>query len=140
MNAAKPLKVLVADDDPLFAEIVTILLAAEERIDVVGDAADGKEAVELAASLLPDVVLMDLSMPVMDGIEATRTISSSLPSVRVVVLTGSASLADVDSARAAGAVAYVTKDRIDRVADSILSVESTVARMSDRGTPTVCRQ
>ena len=109
---AKPLRVLIADDHRLFAEALEAILATDDRIEVVGQAGDGSEAVELARRLGPDVVLMDVSMPVLDGFEATREIRATTDAVRVLMLTGSNSRADVDSSREAGASGYVTKDRI----------------------------
>ena len=114
-NRAKkpqPLRVLIADDHRLFAEALEAILAADERIEVVGQAADGSEAVELARTLAPDVVLMDVSMPVLDGFEATREIRAAEEDVRVLMLTGSNSRADVDRSREVGASGYMTKDRI----------------------------
>jgi DNA-binding NarL/FixJ family response regulator len=108
----KPLRVLIADDHRLFAEALEAILASDERIEVVGQAGDGGEAVELARKLGPDVVLMDVSMPVLDGFEATREIRAESDDTRVLMLTGSNSRADVDRSREAGASGYVTKDRI----------------------------
>ena len=108
----KPLRVLIADDHRLFAEALEAILAADERIEVVGQAGDGSEAVELARSLGPDIVLMDVSMPVLDGFEATREIRAASDETHVVMLTGSNSRADVDRSREVGASGYVTKDRI----------------------------
>jgi DNA-binding NarL/FixJ family response regulator len=106
------IRVLIADDHRLFVEALEAILAAEDRITVVGQAADGGEAVRLAQTLLPDVVLMDISMPVLDGIEATRQIRATDEGARVLMVTGSNSSSDVDRARKAGASGYVTKDRI----------------------------
>ena len=108
----QPLRVLIADDHRLFAEALEAILTADERIEVVGQASDGEQAVELARRLGPDVVLMDVSMPVLDGFEATREIKEESGGVRVLMLTGSNSRADVDRSREAGASGYVTKDRI----------------------------
>jgi DNA-binding NarL/FixJ family response regulator len=108
----KPLRVVIADDHRLFAQALEAILGADERIEVVGQASDGAEAVELARALVPDVVLMDVSMPVLDGFEATREIRAAPGNVRVLMLTGSNSRADVDRSRKAGASGYVTKDRI----------------------------
>ena len=108
----KPLRVLIADDHRLFVEALEAILASDERIEVIGQAGDGSEAVELARTLGPDVVLMDVSMPVLDGFEATREIRADTEGVRVLMLTGSNSRADVDRSRDAGASGYVTKDRI----------------------------
>ena len=108
----KPLRVLIADDHRLFAEALEAILTTDDRIEVVGQASDGKQAVELARKLDPDVVLMDVSMPVLDGFEATREIREETAGVRVLMLTGSNSRDDVDRSREAGAAGYVTKDRI----------------------------
>jgi DNA-binding NarL/FixJ family response regulator len=105
-------RVVIADDQRLFAEALEAILSTDGRIDIVGRAGDGRTAVELAVEQAPDVVLMDIAMPVMDGIDATRRIRAELPSTRVVVLTGSAATQDVDRARTAGATGYVTKDQI----------------------------
>ena len=108
----KPLRVLIADDHRLFAEALEAILDADDRIEVVGQASDGSEAVKLARRLGPDLVLMDVSMPVLDGFEATREIRAERADTRVLMLTGSNSRADVDRSREAGASGYVTKDRI----------------------------
>jgi DNA-binding NarL/FixJ family response regulator len=121
--AGKPVRVLIADDHRLFAEALETILAADERIQVAGRAADGREAVELARKLKPDVVLMDVSMPVLDGFEATREIRGGRQKTCVLMLTGSNSRADVDRSREAGASGYVTKDRIaSELVDAILEV------------------
>jgi two-component system, NarL family, nitrate/nitrite response regulator NarL len=106
------IRVLIADDHRLFAEALEAILGGEERIAVVGHAGDGREAVRLTKELKPDVVLMDISMPVMDGIDAAKRIRSEDGDARILMLTGSNSRADVDRARLAGAAGYVTKDRI----------------------------
>jgi DNA-binding NarL/FixJ family response regulator len=106
------IRVLIADDHRLFAEALEAILAGESSIDVVGRARNGAEAVELALRLEPDIVLMDISMPVMDGVEATRRIREVRPGSCVLMLTGSNAAVDVDRARDAGAAGYVTKDRI----------------------------
>jgi NarL family two-component system response regulator LiaR len=105
-------RVVIADDQRLFAEALEAILSTDGRIDVVGRAFDGRTAVDLALEHEPDVVLMDIAMPVMDGIDATRAIRSELPDTHVIVLTGSAATQDVDRARTAGASGYVTKDQI----------------------------
>jgi len=107
-----PIRVLIVDDHLLFAQAVEAVLAAERELEVVGRAADGAAAVELAEELSPDIVLMDIAMPVMDGIEAAERIRAAGPGTCVIMLTGSNAGADVDRSRKAGAVAYVTKDRI----------------------------
>ena len=106
------IRVLIVDDHRLFAEALEAILSAESRIEVVGRARNGAEALEMALDLDPDVVLMDISMPVMDGVEATRRIREARPEACVLMLTGSNAAADVDRSRDAGAAGYVTKDRI----------------------------
>ena len=119
----RPVRVLIADDEPLFVETVEALLAGDERVEVVGTAANGKQAVELATALTPDVTLMDISMPILDGIEATRLIRESFPNACVLVLTGSSISADVDRARQAGVAAFLTKDRLGtQLVNAILEV------------------
>ena len=104
--------VLIADDQRLFAEALEAILGSDGRIAVVGRAENGQAAIELAHEYQPDIVLMDIAMPVMDGIDATRAIRDALPETRVIVLTGSAASQDVSRARSAGAAGYVTKDQI----------------------------
>jgi two-component system, NarL family, nitrate/nitrite response regulator NarL len=106
------IRVLIADDHRLFAEALEAILGGDQRIAVVGHAGDGSEAVRLAKELSPDVVLMDISMPVMDGIEAAQAIRDADGDARILMLTGSNSRSDVDRSRQAGAAGYVTKDRI----------------------------
>ncbi|HVA30424.1 MAG TPA: response regulator transcription factor [Gaiellaceae bacterium] len=106
------IRVLIADDHRLFAEALEVILAADRRIEVVAHAGDGREAVDLAAELRPDVVLMDISMPVLDGIEAAAELRAQAGGPHILMLTGSNSRGDVDRARKAGAAGYVTKDRI----------------------------
>jgi DNA-binding NarL/FixJ family response regulator len=90
---------------------------------VTGHAADGSEAVRLALEGNQDLILMDIAMPIMDGIQATKQIRKQRPDACILMLTGSNSRADVDRARAAGAAGYVTKDRIAaELIDAILEV------------------
>jgi two-component system nitrate/nitrite response regulator NarL len=118
-----PARVLIADDEPLFVETVQALLAHDERVEVVGTATNGHDAVDLAVALDPDVTLLDISMPMLDGIEATRRIREQLPDACVLVLTGSSISAEVDRARQAGVAAFLTKDRIGtQLVDAILEV------------------
>jgi DNA-binding NarL/FixJ family response regulator len=105
------IRLLLAEDHPIVREGLERLLANEDDIELVGAAADGAEAVELASSLAPDVVLMDLSMPVLDGVEATRRIVARHDgSVRVVVLTSFSSREQIMASLDAGASGYLLKD------------------------------
>ncbi len=103
------MRILIADDHALFRDGLRSLLEAR-GMDVVGEASNGREAVELSRSLAPDVVLMDLTMPVMNGLAATRIISAELPSVIVVVLTASEEDADLFEAIKSGAQGFLPKD------------------------------
>jgi len=105
-------RVLIADDERLFAAALELILGSDERIEVVGTAFDGKQAVELTLDLAPDVVLMDLSMPGLDGFAAIEAILSEASPPRVLVLTGSADPADIARARTAGVYGYLTKENI----------------------------
>lgn len=107
-DGARPIRVLVADDNARLRRALTELMSAVEDLEVVGTAVDGGEAVALALALAPDVVLMDVSMPVLDGIEATRRIRAADPAVRVVIVT--AFHGRQDEAFGAGAVDHVLKD------------------------------
>jgi DNA-binding NarL/FixJ family response regulator len=111
-NLERSIRVLIVDDEAPFTQMVRALLEVEQGIEVVGAAADGKQAVKLALQLAPDVIVMDISMPVMDGLDATREIREQDPTANVLILTGSLSTAEVDRARTVGAAGYLTKDRI----------------------------
>jgi DNA-binding NarL/FixJ family response regulator len=106
----RPVRVLIADDQTLFRVGLARLLDADSRIEVVAEAADGLEAVEQCERLSPDVVLMDLKMPGMDGIEATRCIKALGKGTKVMVLTTFNSDSEVLSALRAGATGYLLKD------------------------------
>jgi DNA-binding NarL/FixJ family response regulator len=119
----KKLRVLIADDQTLFAEALRAVLTLDERLDVVGVAANGEQAVGMALELEPDVVLMDISMPILDGVEATKQLHELRPDARIVMVTGSDATSDVNRSRCAGASGYVTKDRIAaELVETILEV------------------
>lgn len=108
-GVAETLRVLIADDHPLFREGLRTLLGSAPDTELVGEATTGEEAVSMAAELRPDVVVMDIKMPGMGGIEATRAIFSASPRVRVLVVTMFEDDATVFSAMRAGARGYVLK-------------------------------
>lgn len=113
-------RVLVVDDDVLFAELLTLRLELSGRFEVVGHARDGREAIEEAAWLRPGVVLMDVQMPVLDGIEATRRVLAAAPGAKVVVVSSSDSADDRRRAHEAGAVAFLGKDSsLDALVDGL---------------------
>jgi DNA-binding NarL/FixJ family response regulator len=105
----KSLKVLIADDHPLILQGLRRTVEAREEIDVVGEAQTGAELLALVKRRQPDVVLMDLRMPGLDGIDCIREIRQSWPEIKVVVLSACEDRAPIDSALAAGASAYVVK-------------------------------
>jgi two-component system, NarL family, nitrate/nitrite response regulator NarL len=111
-NLERSIHVLIVDDELPFTEMVQALLEVEPGIEVVGTAPDGKQAVALAHELAPDVIVMDISMPVMNGLDATREICEQNPTASILILTGGSNVVDVDEARMVGAAAYLTKDRI----------------------------
>jgi len=105
-------RVLVVDDHPVFREGVAAILQAEEELVLAGEAADGQQAVEAFRRLLPDVTLMDLQMPVMNGIEAIRIIRSGYPGARLIALTTYSGDVQVLRALQAGAVGYLLKSTL----------------------------
>jgi len=105
-----PIRVLIADDHALFRRGVASLLAAEPDFEVVGEAVDGRQAVDMARELMPDVILMDISMPVLDGLEATRQIKAEIPYVRIVILTASDGERSLFEAVKSGAQGYLLKN------------------------------
>jgi len=110
--ASEQVRVLIADDQRLFAEALEAILSTDGRIKVVARAADGGGAVELAREHHPDVILMDIAMPVLDGFAATERIREEVPEARVIILSGSDATQDISRARAVGASGYVTKDQM----------------------------
>jgi DNA-binding NarL/FixJ family response regulator len=105
-------RVLLVDDHELFVESAKAVLSADTRFEVVGAARDGAEAIELASRLLPDLVLMDIGLPGIDGVEATRAIRECCPTARVVMLTGRSGRSEEEVSGAAGAIGYLSKEEL----------------------------
>ncbi len=121
------MRVIIADDHRLMREGTAALLAADPRIDVVGLASDGREAVDLAARVKPDVALLDVSMPDVSGVEACAAIRARVPSVRVLMLTVSEDALDVRAALRVGAAGYLLKDMPPReLVEAVLGGETIV--------------
>jgi DNA-binding NarL/FixJ family response regulator len=118
--SGEPIRVAVVDDQELFRRGLTMLLSVEDDIEVVGEASDGIAGTELAASAVPDVILMDVRMPKRSGIEACVAIKESAPTARIIMLTVSDEEADLYDAVKNGASGYLLKDSsIDEVAQAI---------------------
>ena len=130
-----PIRLLIVDDHELVRQGFIAMMSVEPNLDVVGEAADGVEAVELARSLQPDVILLDLAMPRKDGIEATREIRVDNPNARILIITSFAEDEKVYQAVKAGALGYLLKDSspealiraIDAVYEGRLSLHPDIA-------------
>jgi DNA-binding NarL/FixJ family response regulator len=136
-DEAPRIRVLVADDQALIRRGMTLMLSVESDMEVVGQASDGVEAVEMAERLRPDVVLMDLHMPRKGGVAATREIMLSLPHTHVLVLTTLDADEMVFEAVRAGAHAYLLKDASE---DELLETVRAVHRGESRLTPQIARK
>jgi two-component system NarL family response regulator len=120
---ADPIRVLVADDHAIFRRGLRTVLAYEDDIELVGEAGDGEEAVKLAEETVPDVILMDIRMPKLTGIEATKIVRDTVPGARIVMFTVSDDDSDLYDAIRAGAVGYLLKEvAIDEIAESVRAV------------------
>jgi DNA-binding NarL/FixJ family response regulator len=110
MSHIKPIRILIVDDQALFREGLRTLLSVQSGFEVVGEAGNGEEALRLTANLKPDIILMDLRMPVLDGVTATKRLSGQYPDCRVIVLTTFDEDEFVFEGIRAGAVGYLLKD------------------------------
>jgi DNA-binding NarL/FixJ family response regulator len=121
--APERIRVLLVDDHALFRRGLLLVLESEDGIEVVGEAEDGEEAIRKAEELAPDVVLMDVRMPRVSGIQATQRLAESLPTTRIIVLTVSDEEDDLYEAIKAGATGYLLKEiSIEEVADAVRAV------------------
>jgi len=134
---AAPIRLLIADDQPLIRRALALTLGAEPGIEIVGQAADGAEAIEQALALAPDVVVMDLQMPRASGVVAAREITAKLPQVGVVVLTTYDDDELVFEAIRAGARAYLLKDAAEH---EVLETIRAVHRGESRLSPSIARK
>jgi len=130
------MRILIADDHTLFRDSLRSLLESHD-IDVVGEAKDGQEAVDLVWKCKPDVVLMDLMMPEMDGLEATKRIAAELPDIKVIILTASDDDNDLFEAIKSGAKGYLLKDL---ESEQFFSLLEGVGRGEPALTPAVARK
>jgi DNA-binding NarL/FixJ family response regulator len=130
----RAVRLLIADDQRLFSESLMTVLEEDERVEVVGIADNGAEAVELAVRLRPDVILMDVKMPVMDGLEATRRIRAADVDSQILILTGTDAEIGSEDATAAGASAFLRKEQgVEQLREVFIGVASLAAVL---GSPT----
>ncbi|MBT9331443.1 response regulator transcription factor [Acidipila sp. 4G-K13] len=123
--AAPPIRILMADDHPVVRIGVRNMLQADENLDVVGEAGDGDEAITQTLELLPDVLLLDLHMPRLPGLEATRSIMSGSPTVKIILLTSTISTQQIIEALQIGARGIVLKDALtEHLTSAIRAVAS----------------
>lgn len=132
MEQLLPIRVLIADDHDIFRDGLSLLLMKEPTIELVGDAANGNRLIQMAKELHPDIILTDLKMPEIDGIEAVKTIKEQLPAIKTIALSSFDSDAMVIDALEAGAMGYIIKNA-DRgeIIDAI--------RMVFTGSPYYCK-
>jgi DNA-binding NarL/FixJ family response regulator len=122
-SGTDPIRVLIADDHALFRRGLEMVLQGEAGLELVGQASDGAEAVQIASEVVPDVVMMDIRMPKITGIEAARQMKEVAPSAKIVMLTISDEEEDLFEAIRAGASGYLLKDiPLDELADSVRAV------------------
>jgi NarL family two-component system response regulator LiaR len=131
MNSSEPIRVMLVDDHAMVRRGLAAFLRVFDDLELVGEAANGDEAVQLCARLLPDVVLMDLAMPDMDGVAATHIIRQRFPSVQVLALTSFTEERLIQNALQAGAIGYLLKDvTADELAQAIRAAHSGRATLA----------
>lgn len=137
MNPQNPIRVLIADDHLMVRDGLKVFLSIYKDIDVIGEAEDGQQAVDLCPELKPDVILMDILMPNMDGPTATEVIRRECPTIQVIALTSFAEKEMIQRALQAGAIGYLLKDvHADKLAQAIreahqgrATIDSAVAKV-----------
>lgn len=135
------IRILIADDHSVVRQGLRMFLALDPELDVVGEAADGAEAVRLAQELKPDVVLMDLLMPIMDGIAATTAIRRAVPDTEVLALTSVLEDASVTGAVRAGAIGYLLKDtQADELRRAIRAAAAGQVQLSPQAAARLMRE
>jgi NarL family two-component system response regulator LiaR len=131
MTSSQPIRVMLVDDHTMVRRGLATFLEVFDDLELAGEAADGDEAIELCAHLLPDVVLMDLAMPEVDGVTATRVIRQRLPKVQVLALTSFKEEELIQNALQAGAIGYLLKDvTADELAQAIRAAHAGRATLS----------
>jgi DNA-binding NarL/FixJ family response regulator len=126
---ALPFRILVAEDDESFLDVIALLLEQDARFAVAGRARNGREAVELAEGLSPDAVVMDIEMPVLDGVEATKLLRAAAPELPIIAVSGHDYEERVLEIRQAGADDYVRKARLAEELPRVLAALLSGSRM-----------
>jgi DNA-binding NarL/FixJ family response regulator len=136
---SKPIRVLIVDDDTSFREALAFLISDVPGVELAGEARNGREMLEVALAVHPDVVLTDVNMPILDGIEATRLLKSTPKPPMVVVCSGAYGTEVSTAAFAAGADAFIKKRELCERVPSLLAPGATVRAASFRGHPVPSR-
>ena len=119
------MRILLVDDDDLIRESLSLTLSLEDDIEIIGEAANGRDALHLCATLQPDIILMDIRMPTLDGIGATQTIKKKHPDIKIMMLTTFADKAHIQNALSAGANGYLLKtDETAAIAGKLRTLQS----------------
>jgi NarL family two-component system response regulator LiaR len=140
MTETKPIKVMIVDDHPIVRDGLKSVLLAADDMELVGEAGDGREALARCKETLPDVILMDLVMPGMDGLETTRAVLGQYPDVKIVVLTTFPEEGLVLATLEAGAIGYLLKNTpTDKVADAIRSAYAGKPTLAPEATQALIR-
>jgi NarL family two-component system response regulator LiaR len=135
MNDQAPIRILLVDDHDMVRKGLSVFLLAYDDFELVGEAVNGKEAIEMCALLQPDVVLMDLMMPVMDGVTAIKAIRENHSHVHIIALTSFSEEKLVEAALKAGAIGYLFKNvSVDELADAIRSASQGLPTLSAEAT------
>jgi NarL family two-component system response regulator LiaR len=135
MSESQPIRVMIVDDHPIVRDGLKNMLLAFDDLQLVGEAADGAEGVACCREQQPDVILMDLYMPVMDGLAATRAIQGAFPHVRIIILTSFVEERIIQSALEAGAAGYLLKNAaIDSLAEAIRAAHAGQPAFSPEAT------
>jgi CheY-like chemotaxis protein len=129
LQVVSPFRILVAEDDESFLDAIALLLEQDDRFLVAGRAHDGREAVALSGELAPDAVIMDIEMPVLDGVEATRRMRAESPDLPIVAVSGHDYEERVLEIRQAGADDYVRKARLEEELPRVLAALLDPSRM-----------
>ena len=140
MTLSQPIRVMLVDDHTMVRRGLATFLQVSDNLELVGEADDGEAAIQLCARILPDVILMDMVMPDMDGVTATRVIRQRFPTVQVIALTSFKEEGLVQSALQAGAIGYLLKDvSADKLAQAIHAAHTGQATLSSEVTQGLIR-